>query len=66
MLCNFADLKTGQDTLDKIQELEKELGKPLIAFACMDVPAAKLTQAELSMIQRLEGELGLSLVAVDA
>lgn len=65
MLCNFADLKNGQNMLDRIQVLEKELGKPLIAFACMDVPPARLTDDELSMIQRLEGELGLSLVAVD-
>jgi hypothetical protein len=52
--------------LKSIQNLEKEIGKTLLAFNCHDIKPATLSENELSKIQKLENHLSISLVAVDA
>jgi len=64
MICSLAKLE--ENNLQKITDLEKDLGSSLLAFSCYDYKAAKVTEGQLSKIQKLEKELGLSLVAVQA
>ena len=63
MLCTISNLKP--ETLSAIQELEKELGKTLIAFSSHDIETAQINASELQKIQALENDLSLSLVAVN-
>ena len=62
MMCSLARLEPKN--LKTIQSLEKELGKPLLAFACHDVRAAKLKADQLTRIRELEAKLGVYLVAI--
>jgi hypothetical protein len=64
MLCSLTTTLTPDD-LQAIQDLERELGKNLLAFSCYPVEPADIGQDELERIQMLEKRLGLSLVAVN-
>jgi hypothetical protein len=64
MLCSLSSLET--EKIDAIQNLEKELGKTVLAFSCHDIKPAQLSAADLEKIQDLEKKLSLSIVAVDA
>lgn len=64
MMCNLSSLKTDQ--LSKINDLEKELGTPLLAFSCRDLKPANVSEEQLNKIKALETHLGMSLVAVRA
>lgn len=64
MLCNLSSLKA--EDLTKINQLEKELGTPLLAFSCRDLQPADLSEEQLDKIKALETRLGMSLVAVTA
>jgi hypothetical protein len=65
MLCSLSN-KLKEDSLKSIQNLEKEIGKTLLAFNCHDVKPSVLTENELAKIQKLEKNLSVALVAVDA
>lgn len=65
MLCSLSN-KISEDKLKSIQNLEKEIGRALLAFNCHDIKPAKLSETELSKIRKLENDLSVSLVAVDA
>ncbi len=65
MLCSFAN-NVNESTLKTIQDLEKDLGKTLLAFACHDIKASALSNEQLQKVQEVEKKLGVSLVAVDA
>lgn len=62
MLYPIATLET--DTLSAIQDLEQELGSPVVALAEVDVTSAELGAEKLKKLRALEDELGLVLVAV--
>lgn len=62
MTCNLS--KLGEPELKKINVLEGDLNRSLLAFSCYDVKPADLREEELSKIHELEKELGLSLFAV--
>lgn len=62
MMCSLSKLGTGD--MDSIHDLEKELGKPLLAFSCHAVEHADLTADQISKIKALESKLGMALVAV--
>ncbi len=62
MMCSLASLEPKN--LKAIQSLEKELGKPLLAFSCHDVDAAELKDDQVARIRKLETELNVYLVAV--
>ena len=64
MLCNLSSLKS--EDLAKINQLEKELGAPLLAFSCRDLQPADVSEEQLDKIKALETQLGMSLVAVTA
>lgn len=64
MFCSLSSL--GTEKIKAIQNLEKELGKTVLAFSCHDIKAAQLSAAELQKIQDLEKKLSLSIIAVDA
>lgn len=64
MLCSLSTL--DESGLKSIQNLEKEIGKPLLSFSCQDLKAADLSDDLLAKIQKLEKDLSISLVAVDA
>lgn len=64
MLCSLSSLET--EKIDAIQNLEKELGKTVLAFSCHDIKPAQLSAADLEKIQDLEKKLSLSIIAVDA
>ena len=64
MLCSLSTQLASED-LKTINSLEKELGKPLLAFSCQEeLKPAEVTGDQLAKIKALEGKLGLSLVAV--
>jgi hypothetical protein len=62
MLCSVA--KLGDDKVNEIQALEKQIGKTLVAFSCHDVKPTALTDDQLAKVQDLEKKMGLVLVAV--
>jgi hypothetical protein len=64
MMCNLSSLKSEE--LAKINELEKELGTPLLAFSCRELKPADVSKEQLDKIKALETQLGMSLVAVTA
>jgi hypothetical protein len=61
-MCNLSSLKSEE--LLRINELEKELGTPLLAFSCRELKPAEISQEKLEKIKALETRLGMSLVAV--
>jgi hypothetical protein len=65
MICSLSN-NVKDTTLKTITELEKELGKTLLAFSCHDLKASTLQADELKKIQEVENKLGVSLVAVEA
>jgi hypothetical protein len=62
-LCSLSRL--DEEQVRAIQNLEKTLGKRLLAYACHDVELASLTEEEIKRINSLQKELGLLLVAVE-
>jgi hypothetical protein len=64
MMCNLSALKSEE--LLRINELEKELGTPLLAFSCRELKPGEVSQDQLEKIKALETQLGMSLVAVRA
>ena len=63
MLCSLAT-KLDQGQLAEISSLEKELGTPILAFACHAMDAAPIDEGQIGRIKELEGKLGVALVAV--
>lgn len=64
MLCSLAN-DINAETLKKITDLEKDLGKTLLAFKCHDLNPSLLKSDELAKIEAVEKQLGISIVAVD-
>lgn len=65
MICSLAS-KVEETTLQTIKDLEKDLGKTLLAFSCHDWKASALSTDELQKVQSVEKKLSISLVAVEA
>lgn len=65
MLCSIAN-NINEETLKTITDLEKEVGKTLLAFQCHDLQPSMLSADQLSKVEEVEKKLGVSLVAVDA
>ncbi len=62
MICmGYASL--SPDQVEKVKNVEKEMGITLLAYA--KPTYAKLKDADLQRIKDLEGDLGLSLVAYE-
>jgi hypothetical protein len=64
MLCSIAT-HMNESTLQTIKELEKDLGKTLLAFKCHDLRPSMLSAEQLRKLQEIENNLGISLVAVE-
>ena len=64
MLCSLATKMTA-DTIKVINDLEKDLGKTLLAFQCHNLKPSELSARELQKIREIESRLGISIVAVD-
>ena len=64
MLCSLST-NVNDSTLQAINDLEKKLGKTLLAFNCHDLKPSTLTDDELNEVQNAETKLGVSLVAVE-
>ena len=63
MLCSLATkLDPGQ--LEEIGALEKDLGVPILAFACHQMDPAAIDGDQVARIEALETKLGVALVAV--
>jgi hypothetical protein len=63
MLCSLATT-LDQKQLDEIGALEKDLGVPLLAFACHAAEPAAIGDEQVARIKDVESALGISLVAV--
>jgi hypothetical protein len=63
MLCSLAT-KLDQGQLQEIESLEKDLGTPILAFACHQMDAAPIDAAQVDRLKELEDRLGVALVAV--
>jgi len=64
MLCSLST-NVNDSTLQTITDLEKKLGKTLLAFNCHDLKTSTLTDDELSEVRDAENKLGMALVAVE-
>ena len=62
MLYSLATL--GDKEPEAIQNLEKRLGKRVLALKQVEIDFDELTEEDIAEIQMLEVELGLALVAV--
>jgi hypothetical protein len=63
MLCSLAT-KLDQGQIQEIESLEKDLGTPVLAFACHQMDAAPIDAAQVDRLKELEDRLGVALVAV--
>jgi hypothetical protein len=52
MLCSLSKIESS--SLEAIQSLENDLGKPLLAFSCYDINPAIVEDKELEQINALE------------
>jgi len=64
MLCSIST-NLDSNKIDKIQNLEKEIGKTLLAYSCHDSGIAAIDDNSLDKIRAAEEELGVVLVAVE-
>ena len=64
MLCSISNLE--KETIEAIQNLEKKLGKTMLAFSCHDIKTAQINASEMQEIQEFEKNHSLSLIAVEA
>jgi hypothetical protein len=64
MLCSIAT-RINESTLETIKNLEKDLGKTLLAFKCHKLNPSTLSTEQLHKIKEVENSLGVSLVAVE-
>ena len=64
MICSLTN-NINETTLKTITDLEKDLGKTLLAFSCHTLNPSTLSADELKKIQDAEKNLGVSLVAVE-
>lgn len=62
MLYSLANLES--DKLSAIQNLEKEIGSPVVALAEIEAETVLLPKDQLKKLQELEDQLGVVLVAV--
>lgn len=60
------DSHLNGEALASIQDLERELATPLLAFSRHSIEPASMTEQQLARIRALESSLGVSLVAVAA
>ncbi len=65
MICSLTN-NIDEATLKTITDLEKSLGKTLLAFSCHSLTPSTLSADELQKVQDAEKKLGVSLVAVEA
>jgi sugar phosphate isomerase/epimerase len=63
MLCSLAT-KLDQDQIAEIETLARDVGTPILAFACHQADAAPLDPAQIDRLVELESRLGVALVAV--
>jgi sugar phosphate isomerase/epimerase len=63
MLCSLAT-KLDEDQIAEIEALAKDVGTPVLAFACHQMDAAPLDAAQIDRLVELEKRLGVALVAV--
>ena len=63
MLCSLAT-KLDQGQIQEIETLAKDMGTPILAFACHQMDAAPIDAAQVDRIKVLEDKLGVALVAV--
>ena len=65
MICSLTN-NIDAAVLKTITDLEKDLGKTLLAFSCHALKPSALSADELQKVQDTEKKLGVSLVAVEA
>jgi hypothetical protein len=65
MLCSLAT-NVDSNIMKTITDLEKDLGKTLLAFKCHNLNPSMLNMDQVNKIQEVEAKLGVSLVAVDS
>ena len=63
MLCSLAT-KLDQSQIQEIETLARDVGTPILAFACHQADAAPIDAAQVDRIKALEDKLGVALVAV--
>lgn len=56
--------KLDEGDIDKIRDLEQDLGVQLLCFSDYDLDLADLSEEEIKKIQNLEEKLEASLIAI--
>ncbi len=62
MYCSIANL--NREKVEALQNLEKKIGKTVVAFSCTKVKASKLKEEQLKELKAVEKKIGVTLVAV--
>lgn len=57
--------KLEQKELDSIRTLERDLGKPVLAFSALPAEPAAVGPEQLAKVREVERSLGITLVVVD-
>ncbi len=63
MMCSVST-KIDDSALASITDLEKELGKTIVAYDCHSLSPSSLNDEQLKKLQDVESKLGCSLVAL--
>lgn len=64
MVCGYSP-NISKDHLNTLNDLEKDIGKTVLAFSCKDIKESQLSQDQLAKINDLEKKLEMVLVAVN-
>ncbi len=62
MICSYDAVDDKK--INALQEVEKDVGKVLLAINCQEFKPAELTPEQLDRVQALEKELGMVVIAV--
>jgi len=62
MLYTVANLE--KDKVGMIKNLEKDIGKTMVAFSRQEVKSSELSEEQVAKIKEIEEKLGLTIVAL--
>lgn len=65
MVCGYSS-NLNKDDLNTLNNLEKDIGKTVLAFSCKDIEESQLSQDQIAKITDAEKKIGMVLVAVNS
>ncbi len=65
MFCGYSE-NLSKDDVNLLNNLEKEIGKTILAFSCQDFKPSDISQEQIAKIADVEKKIGAVLVAVNS